>query len=1151
MESILCLIQDVASRSRSPHVVVAGDFNAKHRAWGPRAGDDRGAQVMEFAAAVGLVVLNNPQSEPTYETAYAASWIDVTLATPSALTNGYSWDVRSDVTYSEHKNIAVRIGDTDAPVRKRLTRYAQAQLLRQLATEPWFDRVAGIQPRSPEALDSVLEAFYRMLDGHVRRNLRPARKPARGNSRWTPELAQERKKVNVMRRRYQRTTADDVRALLRMAYSAALARFRLRVKEAKSAYETEWKLLVGLAPPRFLPPLKRKDGSMTTTHLESAALLLETQIAVDDPRSDASEHIAIRRMADDPYYSAVVDAPFTETEVSDVVAAMPPRSSPGPDALTPLMVKGLFRTHPQFILRLFNAALALGYFPRCWRRGRIIFIPKPGRPPDRTTSYRPICVTSVFGKTLERLLNARLYHFLWTNGHIHRFQYGFTHSRSALMALVRLRDTLIGLRASRTPAKTMSLDFQGAFDSVWHPRVLAFFREKQVPANLYHLLRTFLQHRSVVFRSHAGELEAFPSLGSPQGSPLSPMLWNVIIHDLLCLPLPPGVTVQAYADDTIIVIPAESRERLGELGSAVLRQVVDWTVKAKVVLSTEKTYCLLFPHGRRGLIKQRPAISLDPQGKNLEFRDSLRILGVVFDSRLSFFKHADYLKEKTELLLAKTGTLARMQGGILRPEQKVLMRAPPITLELARVNAEFRLFVERKPSRYGDLSFDPVEVLPPLDAWHEHPAERSAYPHRRLSRDGARRLARLPGLHVYTDGSYSERLAGAAFVVIGSHDRIGAVGRFRVERATSAFGTEVIAVLEALRHIHSRGSASVIRIYTDCLSLLQAISQHNTTDPRIRDIKILLGKISGVSQVTLYHVPGHSGLFGNELADFLAARAAQCGEVRHAPLTPRAVRKALRAQTLHLWGKEWMHHSDTDLFKWVPCIPSIPAWFPPNQALVTFLTGHGRFPSYFHRFNLIAAPTCSCGLNCQGTDHYLYECPSTRSMAGQLQPREALERKDYVTLLRCAKNRALFIRLVRLVGDTIPDINQVARLASPWGVLSIRGGLYNITTEYTTYTTLTRALGTMWGRSRSVCHEMARLYLGGLLPLHIPTGMPSPLILGEEFLHGLDVADRKFMGMDMDLEYTLQGLITRSMDLCSSEPGVTLTSPWTMDAGIY
>ncbi|KAH7963911.1 hypothetical protein HPB52_023784 [Rhipicephalus sanguineus] len=83
-------LEDVVARSRSPNIVVAGDLNAKHLAWRLRAGDDRGARVVEFAAAAGLVFLNDPASEPTYETAYAASWIDVTLATP-ALAAGYTW----------------------------------------------------------------------------------------------------------------------------------------------------------------------------------------------------------------------------------------------------------------------------------------------------------------------------------------------------------------------------------------------------------------------------------------------------------------------------------------------------------------------------------------------------------------------------------------------------------------------------------------------------------------------------------------------------------------------------------------------------------------------------------------------------------------------------------------------------------------------------------------------------------------------------------------------------------------------------------------------------------------------------------------------------------------------------------------------------
>ncbi|KAH7963847.1 hypothetical protein HPB52_023720 [Rhipicephalus sanguineus] len=1008
LDPIMRMLEEVVARSRSPNIVLAGDLNAKHLAWGPRAGDDRGARVVEFAAAAGLVFLNDPASEPTYETAYAASWIDVTLATPSALAAGYTWQVHLDETFSEHKLIDVRIGDSRNEQRKRLTRYAQSELIGALACETWFARVTQSQPASSEALELVLDQFYSAL-------------PTMWRSAFTARLSTgiygiagtiQKKCAD---RETQRVLASVSRGVWQDTFPVSLASSRTR----------GW-------------------------NVQSAALLLETQIAVDSPSSDKSCHAVTRELATAPYASSVQDVPFTETEVADVLDRMSPRSSPGPDSITPLLMRGLFRAQRKFVLMVLNTALRLGYFPRCWRSGRIIFIPKPGRPPQRTTSYRPICVTSIFGKMLERLLNARLYYFLWHNGYVHENQFGFTHARSAVVALDTLKTRLLQLKASNVPAILMSLDFQGALDSVWHPLVLKFFRDRGIAHNLYHLLRTFLHDRSVVFTSHAGQLTAHPSLGSPQGSPLSPMLWNVIIYDLLCLPMPPGVTIQAYADDTIIIIPAKSRERLGELGSAVLKSVIDWTERAKVKLSKEKTYSVLFSHGQGGMEKVRPTVRLNPTDRSLAYKDSLRILGVVFDRRLSFFAHADHLREKTEALVAKLGILAHMQGGHLRPMQKVrlyrsvilpaityaspvwwdelrpdcrlrsrlvslqrtvlitllgayrttrttalqvLMRAPPITLELARCNAEYHLLIGRKPVRFGDVILHPDRVLYAPDAWSDHPAERLRFPFSRLSRQDAKTLATTPGTHIYTDGSYSSRCAGAAFVVLRSQARIGAVGRYKVKDATSAYCAEIVALTEALLHVRAHEYSAVVNVYTDCLSALQSIAQCRTSDPRIWDIKNLLREISQSATITLYHVPGHSGIFGNELANFLATRAALMGTPRQVLLTPRAANKALCLQQLHLWAAEWQaRDNDTALARWVPRIQDIPSWFPPNRALVTDI------------------------------GHYLYDCRATAHIAERIVPRLHYIDRRYPELLRHPVNRALFILLVRTVSELIPDL---------------------------------------------------------------------------------------------------------------------------------
>ncbi|XP_050024763.1 uncharacterized protein [Dermacentor andersoni] len=195
-------IEEAIAKARTPNIVVAGDFNAKHPAWGPCAGDERGARLIEFAGANRLVVLNDPQSPPTYETRYAASWLDVTLAAPALVAAGFDWTVCEDITFSEHKNVAVRIGAVRDGRSRRLTRYAREELLTALAGEPWFARVSGATLQSPGALDEILAGFQRLFDRYYRANLRPVKGP--GRPWWTPALARERRAVNTLRRRYQR-----------------------------------------------------------------------------------------------------------------------------------------------------------------------------------------------------------------------------------------------------------------------------------------------------------------------------------------------------------------------------------------------------------------------------------------------------------------------------------------------------------------------------------------------------------------------------------------------------------------------------------------------------------------------------------------------------------------------------------------------------------------------------------------------------------------------------------------------------------------------------------------------------------------------------------------------------------------------------------
>lgn len=121
---------------------------------------------------------------------------------------------------------------------------------------------------------------------------------------------------------------------------------------------------------------------MTIAHLESAALLLRTHVVVDDPSEDKPGHAEVRSLVRTSYWTRERGRELTSDEIAAVLPNMPGSLVPGPDGLTPALVRGLAEVHPGFVGAVCNSALPLGYFPRCWRRGRVIFILKPNKPPQ-------------------------------------------------------------------------------------------------------------------------------------------------------------------------------------------------------------------------------------------------------------------------------------------------------------------------------------------------------------------------------------------------------------------------------------------------------------------------------------------------------------------------------------------------------------------------------------------------------------------------------------------------------------------------------------------------------------------------------------------------------------------------------------------------
>ncbi|KAK3763531.1 hypothetical protein RRG08_046804 [Elysia crispata] len=95
------------------------------------------------------------------------------------------------------------------------------------------------------------------------------------------------------------------------------------------------------------------------------------------------------------------------------------------------------------LLRLYNRSWQSGTTPPTWRTAVVIPIIKKGKKASDLASYRPISLTSTFSKTMERMVNGRLYQNMEDSGLFDENQAGFRRHRSTVDQLVLFTQSVI------------------------------------------------------------------------------------------------------------------------------------------------------------------------------------------------------------------------------------------------------------------------------------------------------------------------------------------------------------------------------------------------------------------------------------------------------------------------------------------------------------------------------------------------------------------------------------------------------------------------------------------------------------------------------------------------------------------------------------
>lgn len=258
---------------------------------------------------------------------------------------------------------------------------------------------------------------------------------------------------------------------------------------------------------------------------------------------------------------------------------------------------------------------------------------------NQPINYRPISVISILAKPIEKIIKSQIDEHLSTYNIINKNQYGFVDKSSTTSACIKvINEIQMSIDKKRFTA-CISLDLRKAFDSLQHCVLIQKLRNIGFSTNATNLIQNYLKSRYqfVSINKDSSDLQEV-KCGVPQGSVLSPLLFNIYINDIFKILI--NGTLVMYADDAIITYSCTSVEELQSSMQSDLKNIENWLKMHHLKINTNKSFFVLFKsHNINEIILQ-----IDNQ--RLHRKTTFKYLGLHINDDLKWNHHVDQLTKK-------------------------------------------------------------------------------------------------------------------------------------------------------------------------------------------------------------------------------------------------------------------------------------------------------------------------------------------------------------------------------------------------------------------------------------------------------------------------------------------------------------------------
>ena len=651
-------------------IVILGDSNAHSILWGYQSSDAKGKKWEDVLAAVDFEVFTNTYTETFCNSRNQTSCIDIAFGSPSLknlisarnnkimplLSDHTAWSISIDSNPSDSgtsTHLKLRSADWE-----KVNRVLNDKLTNFIVPE------IGDRQHIEDLVGSLVAIIKQTMDETI---LKSSKKPR--NRWWNHELSQLENRISLEQDPVIKSNLiTELENKILKAKSEEWKQFANSCSSISDAFLKN-KLIQLEKQDRFLHPVKKPDGSATTSGAETAETLLKNWFSLDrNIINDKIREIEFEIDQSIPLACPDEFPPITNAETLSAINSLKPFSAPGIDDIPAIFFQKSSGVLEPYLTSIFNRCLEVGFTPDCWKVGRIILIPKGNSNQGTCKDYRPITLLPIIVKILEKIILKRLQQQETIHNWISDVQYGFQPGKSVNHALMNYTSYVHTKLKQKKPVMAVHLDIEGAFNSVYSPILIDRLIKLNCPNYLVNWCHDYMINRKVIYEARSFSTDINVERSTPQGGSLSPFLWNLIIDPVIKVIEDKGGKPCVFADDVAILITGDTWTDVARKANRILHEVHKWATNNALRFNPAKSEFITYSWKKDNDI----VLDICIGGVKLRRSNKVKYLGVILTEKLQWKAHLKYVAEKAIRNLFNLSAIVKRNWGLNGKYLKIL-----------------------------------------------------------------------------------------------------------------------------------------------------------------------------------------------------------------------------------------------------------------------------------------------------------------------------------------------------------------------------------------------------------------------------------------------------------------------------------------------